>query len=70
MPERYSIAFTSAGRAYVRQALGARPFDEVWMLIQSIEQQRREQDQPAPPPPPPGAEDLPDEAGAPALKVV
>jgi hypothetical protein len=47
MADRYSIAFSPAGLAYVRQTLGARPFDEVWMLIQSIEQQRQEQDQPA-----------------------
>jgi hypothetical protein len=72
MPDRYSIALTASGLAYVRQVLGTRPFDEVWALVQSIEQQRHEQDQPpAPPPPPPGAEASPDEAvAAPALKVV
>lgn len=50
---RYAIAFTPAGVAYVRQVLGARPHDEVWMLIQSIDQQVREQDNPPPAPPPP-----------------
>lgn len=74
MADRYSILFSASGLAYVRQVLGARPFDEVGLLIQSIEQQRHEQDNPpapAPPPPPPGSERDPAEGEAPRpLKVV
>lgn len=41
----YTIGFTPAGLAYVRQVLGARPYDEVAPLIASLEVQRAEQDQ-------------------------
>jgi hypothetical protein len=46
MPDVYDIKFTRAGLDYVRQVLGARPYDEAGPLIANIEQQRREQDAP------------------------
>lgn len=64
MADRYSIAFTAAGLAYVRLALGKCPHDEVDPLIQNLEQQRAEQDAPpVPSGPSPGAE-LPEAAAA------
>jgi hypothetical protein len=51
MPDRYVIVFAPAGLDYVRQVIGQCKHDEVRLLIDSIEQQRREQDAPPAPAP-------------------
>jgi hypothetical protein len=47
MNETYSIKLTRAGLDYLRQVLGARPYDEVGALVANLELQRRQQDEPA-----------------------
>ena len=64
MSKIYSIQFNAAGLDYVRQVLGTRPFDEVGLLIRSIEQQRNDQDNP--PPPEPAPSELFETVGGPA----
>jgi hypothetical protein len=43
----FTIKFTRSGLDYVRQILGARPYDEAGALTANIEVQRREQEQAA-----------------------
>jgi len=48
----------------VRQALGARPYDEVFLLVQSLDQQREQQDNPPPPAPEPEPDKVADPGAA------
>jgi hypothetical protein len=46
--ETVTITYTVAGYSYVRQVLGARPYDEVVSLIGSMEQQKANAAAPVP----------------------